>query len=681
MRLLLAAIVAVVLAGGGFPADAAAPPLEPPAGPGVQAIVPMTLYGHFTKGWGNDSAISKPNPTLVVAKGDDVLLHLIAVDGFDHIFFIDYNGDFSPNGAEPTSAQFNSETWLNFTASVAGSFTYYCFIHESRMSSTWITAPPNLAPTATPVSPSVGARWTGGTQHTVSFNIADDRDPNSGLTAYANYSRSGGAIRGIIGGPVAGGANPNSMPWSVPPIDAVDVVVNITVVDTAGLAGYANAPSLIVDSTPPSLASRSPAPASVDVPTNADLVLGWSERMNTGATGNPASVALRDVSSGTWIAGAFSWNAAGDQLTFAPSSLLSPMTSYNALVNASAKDSSDPGNAIAATATWAFTTGVVTDVTPPVLTGFATTPSAPEVGLETRLAVHADDPSGVVAVSAEISGAPLPVAVNVSLRNEGSGTWAGTFVFRAPGSYTVRLWANDATGLWASVVAVIAAVDTRPPVISEVFVNPRIPEVGETVEVSARLQDNDAVTAVFSLDGGTPRSMTVFGQRAFASATSIIAGAHPFAITAQDPTGNVATARGVLDYVNLLPPPTPLALAAQRLENGSVLLTWSPSDVPDIAGYEVLRATQAGGPYAGPLNPPGSLATTFVDTTAAEPGSAYHYVVRAVDSGGLRSEFSPEAAAAALPPLAMVPLWLGVAVVAVAAGAVVALNEWRIRRR
>ena len=51
------------------------------------------------------------------------------------------------------------------------------------------------------------------------------------------------------------------------------------------------------------------------------------------------------------------------------------------------------------------------------------------------------------------------------------------------------------------------------------------------------------------------------------------------------------------------------------------------------------------------------------------------------DSGGLRSEFSAEAAAAALPPLAMVPVWLGVAVVALAAGAVVALNEWRIRRR
>lgn len=77
-----------------------------------------------------------------------------------------------------------------------------------------------------------------------------------------------------------------------------------------------------------------------------------------------------------------------------------------------------------------------------------------------------------------------------------------------------------------------------------------------------------------------------------------------------------------------------------------VTLTWSA--VSGATGYNVKRATASGGPYSLAA---GGLSTTGYSDTAVSNGTAYFYVVSAINAGG-ESPNSPEATAtpAAPPP-------------------------------
>jgi FtsP/CotA-like multicopper oxidase with cupredoxin domain len=100
----------------------------------------FTLYGHFNDGWGfTADNITKPGPPITVDQGDVVNLTLISVDGITHQFYVDYNGDHSLDDAEPhQSFSGSTPVHFNFTASLNGTFTYYCSIHPSIMFGTFI---------------------------------------------------------------------------------------------------------------------------------------------------------------------------------------------------------------------------------------------------------------------------------------------------------------------------------------------------------------------------------------------------------------------------------------------------------------------------------------------------------------------------------------------------------------
>ena len=76
----------------------------------------------------------------------------------------------------------------------------------------------------------------------------------------------------------------------------------------------------------------------------------------------------------------------------------------------------------------------------------------------------------------------------------------------------------------------------------------------------------------------------------------------------------------------------------------SVLLEWSASTEPDVAGYHIFRADSAGGPYNTIARNVTTLA--YVDNTALA-GKEYFYVIRAVDKSLNRSENSAEVSATA----------------------------------
>ena len=86
-------------------------------------------------------------------------------------------------------------------------------------------------------------------------------------------------------------------------------------------------------------------------------------------------------------------------------------------------------------------------------------------------------------------------------------------------------------------------------------------------------------------------------------------------------------------------PAAPTATAS----TGTVTLAWPYGSAPDLAGYQILRAPSATGPYSqlgsGLLARP-----AYVDTTAPAGVPAY-YEVRAVDTSGNKSALSPAVAA------------------------------------
>ena len=86
------------------------------------------------------------------------------------------------------------------------------------------------------------------------------------------------------------------------------------------------------------------------------------------------------------------------------------------------------------------------------------------------------------------------------------------------------------------------------------------------------------------------------------------------------------------------PPAAPATLAATTPSPYSVALTWATSsDDLGIAGYDVFRE-------GSPLTSTTGVGTTFTDATAV-PNTLYTYKVRARDTSGNRSAFSPDASA------------------------------------
>lgn len=108
-------------------------------------------------------------------------------------------------------------------------------------------------------------------------------------------------------------------------------------------------------------------------------------------------------------------------------------------------------------------------------------------------------------------------------------------------------------------------------------------------------------------------------------------------------SGVSAQASATTPQVTPAPPVAPADLQASP-DNAGIYLSWAPSS--GASGYQVLRATTAGGPY-------GLIATTGTAVTHADfppqQGVTFFYVVRALGGGGTSGN-SNEAAAMTAPP-------------------------------
>ncbi|HEX5164078.1 MAG TPA: IPT/TIG domain-containing protein, partial [Thermomicrobiales bacterium] len=112
------------------------------------------------------------------------------------------------------------------------------------------------------------------------------------------------------------------------------------------------------DTTAPTVTGTTPLSGATSIPLTSPISVTFSEVRQRSVTEAAFSIAPAAT-------GVVAWNSAGTTMTFTPTALLSPTTTYTATVTTGARDLA--GNPLASTTSWSFTTATATP--PPTITG------------------------------------------------------------------------------------------------------------------------------------------------------------------------------------------------------------------------------------------------------------------------------------------------------------------------
>ncbi|MDQ3664630.1 MAG: beta-propeller fold lactonase family protein, partial [Actinomycetota bacterium] len=189
-------------------------------------------------------------------------------------------------------------------------------------------------------------------------------------------------------------------------------------------------------------------------------------------------------------------------------------------------------------------------------------------------------------------------------------------------------------------------------------------EVSQTVSFDGSASsdaDGSVIRYEWDLDGDggyeTDTGSTPTASRSYDAAGSVTVALR---VTDDDANRGVATRTVTVFVPDSSPPAAPSGLVATG-GDGSVALDWADNAESDLAGYDVFRATVAGGPYVK-ANVDRLTASSYTDGGLTN-GTQYFYVVRAVDASGNVSGDSAEVSATpqAPPPSAYRSAVLGTA--------------------
>ena len=140
------------------------------------------------------------------------------------------------------------------------------------------------------------------------------------------------------------------------------------------------------------------------------------------------------------------------------------------------------------------------------------------------------------------------------------------------------------------------------------------------------------------------------GGLALSVASIALTGADPTDFTENDTCSPSVAAGGNCTIVVMFTPPaagnrtaslsitdnaagSPQAVALSGTGTHDVILTWTASASPGVAGYNVYRGTTSGGESTTPLNSSPITGTTYTDTNV-QAGQVYYYMVAALGSNG-----------------------------------------------
>ena len=169
-----------------------------------------------------------------------------------------------------------------------------------------------------------------------------------------------------------------------------------------------------VETDPPGITTRTPAPSSTGVGGGTDLTVTFDEPMDA-ATITGSTFTLRANGAGSDVPAAVSFNAGTATATLDPSTNLPGSTTFTVTVHASVADLA--GNQLGADDTWTFTTGTVTASLVDTTEGDF---GAGTTGANTYVAVTTDGEVILVpTIGAEFSGTTLPAGWSSTLWSNG----------------------------------------------------------------------------------------------------------------------------------------------------------------------------------------------------------------------------------------------------------------------
>ncbi len=653
--------------------------------PAPAAAASYSLWGSASQGWGfGPLSITSPGPLLTVSWGETVTLALTSEDSAPHTWCIDYNGNGACDVGEDQSPTFSSSTTPILYSFVPlgppGLHTYICGIHGGSIMNGPIMVRDVPRVVVTSLAGSQG--WTGGKPHLVTWNLTDFSYPPTSLTLWVNYSLGAGTFP--IVGPVAGTANPNVATWDVPLVNSTSASVNVTAVDPRGNRTWDVRPLPTIDSSPPAVETTFPSQGASGISTAAAVVVTFNESMNPAATGAAGAVSLQNTTTLAFVPVTYSWDPSNTTLTMRPVSNLAPLSFFRAFVNVTARDASDPGNALPAPVMWVFRTASGADLTPPQISNVAATPALTEYGQPTNLSATITDTDAVVEARVNVTdGVHAPQ--NLTMTMYAPDLWSLSTGFPL-GQYVFTVAAVDASGNWNHTAAgpshAFQVTDTTKPLLGTPVVTPSPAEVYQPVNVSVSVTELLLRSVWIDVHGGPNETMdrgTPAGTW-YANFTLATVATLDFAIYAVDTSGNTAGVTGLIVVLDTTPPPVPQSLTASIAPDGqSIVLTWSNVSAQDLKGYRVYRSTSLGGTFTAI----GDLVsgTTYTDTSVV-PGGTYYYRVTSIDLWN--NESGPSNTASASSPGTEVDLTLIVAAVALTAiviAVVAALLFVRRRRR
>lgn len=439
------------------------------ASPTVQGeSVSISLYGTAVGGWSFTSVgETNPGPTIAVKAGDVMTARMISEDGSPHGLFLDLDDSSRISMGDITSSSGLDVTATFTVPNAPGDHYYYCLVHSgSEYSGTFVPGAPmhgvftvNGAPIATFAAPMATTSWTGASTRDIRFNLQDE-DPPTSLTFWVNYTYGGGTQRGPIAGPIPGTPNPNVVPWTLPRINATDVLIEVTARDSTGVVGASRSSPFEVDSAPPAISGRAPSPNAMNVPRNDKIRATWSEGMDRTASAAPSAFGVQRVSDGAWSSGTASWTPDSTQMTFVPSAWLDSLTTYRVVVNTTARDDSVPGNGPSAADAWQFTTGSAADTTAPNIRSVTSSPPTQEPGGLVSVFADVIDDISVATVTARVLG--MSFDANLTMVHGGGTAWYANQTYSSLGNYTVTVWATDGIGNSASRPGAFVIARARP---------------------------------------------------------------------------------------------------------------------------------------------------------------------------------------------------------------------------
>jgi len=279
--------------------------------------VTVHLVAHYDSGW--NGTTTNPNPTITVQQGDSVTIVWSNGDtSIPHQFLLDIDkdgygdvSDCSPT-ADPCTSMTTTGGTVTFTASKAGSYTYYCTVHPFSMVGSFVINPaPGFSMTSNPSSLTIGQ--SSSTTSTITLNSEN---------GFAGTINLGASVSPM--GPV-GSMSPTSVTVSPgsPATSTLTVSTSATTpggtytVTVNGASGSTtNSTTVSVTVTVPGF-SISPSPASLSViqgvsPNSSTITLasldGFSGTITLTSTVpqaglnlsfNPASVTISSGGSGT----------------------------------------------------------------------------------------------------------------------------------------------------------------------------------------------------------------------------------------------------------------------------------------------------------------------------------------------------------------------------------------------